>query len=202
MINTRLGFTRSIFFSEIEMVSRAQVNQLRGQITTELALFLTAYIWLISGMALSQRFAHRFTVSVGLHVPSHPGTLTLRNCIVSIRIISHHALHLFGKGRVIIMNSATHLLLWYRTIFLHNWNLLVMLRMSTVRTQFLPRILDWTKLHVVSSKSYSREVSRFVGKFFYRGHQGPISLHVGELFFNYSTTGFYIVYGKFLYLHL
>lgn len=131
MINTRLGFTRSIFFSEIEMVSGAQVNQLRGQITTTLALLLTAYIWLISGMALSQRFAHRFTVSVGLHVLSHPGKLTLRNCIVSTRIISHHALHLFGKGRVIIMNSATHLPLWYCTVFLHNWNLLVMLKMST-----------------------------------------------------------------------
>lgn len=77
--------------------------------------------------------------------------LTLKNYIVSIKIIFHHVLHLFGKDRVMNKYSVTNPLLWYHILLYRIEILLIILRISTqaFHLDTLLTTLDWTKLHIV-----------------------------------------------------
>lgn len=159
-------------------------------------------------MSLSQDFLHRSTVSVGLNVLSHHVTMTVGSCILSVMIIIHHVLHFFGKGGVMIMYSATKL----SSLVPHCP--LAQLKSYCSCWGWVHRQLSWdTALTTYPGlnkapcgffeKLFQGCFSfRFGDKFFYRGHQVPISLYVGELFLNYSSSGFYIIYGKLSSLHL
>lgn len=46
----------------------------------------------------------------------HCATLTCKKCVVSVRLVFHHVLYVFGGGGVMDMYSGTSPRLWYRTL--------------------------------------------------------------------------------------
>lgn len=136
--------------------------------------------------------------------------LTLKNYIVSIKIIFHHVLHLFGKDRVMNKYSVTNPLLWYHILLYIIEILLIILRISTEGFRLDTILTTHTGLNkathcggfffVCFCMCYSS--FRFGGKFFLQRISRPrISVCWGTVF-KLLQLRIYAVCTESSYLHL